>query len=114
MAAFTFELLRGGTRGFAETIEVPTETAVWCHVEALALRMGGSPGAVIRVSDDRGEAVVRTGVATALASIEQCPCDSCVVKEAARDGKIFDGALQLSPCRTAGSCACGGIASEDA
>ena len=33
---------------------------------ALALRLGERPGAFIRVRDDKGQAVVRTGVATAL------------------------------------------------
>lgn len=115
MAAFTFEFShRGERRSFAETIDVPSEAAVWCHVEALALRMGGSPGAFIRVCDDRGQAVVRTGVATALASIEQCGCESCAVKEAARSGEIFDGALQPSPCRSIGSCACKSFAQQEA
>ncbi|WP_424360377.1 hypothetical protein [Methylocystis parvus] len=107
MTDFTFEYCRRGEAPLlVETIDVPNEAAIWCFVEALALRLGESPGAFIRVCNERGQAVVRTGVSTALASIEQCPCGSCAVKEAARGGRIFNGDFQLSPCRSLGSCNC--------
>ncbi|QGM96926.1 hypothetical protein [Methylocystis parvus] len=107
MASFTFEYSRRGDAPLiAERIDVPNGAAIWCYVEVLALRVGESPGAFIRVTNEGGQAVVRTGVATALASIEQCPCGSCAVKEAARGGRIFNGDFQLSPCRSLGSCTC--------
>jgi hypothetical protein len=107
MSAFTLEYSRRGEAPLlCETIEIPNPAAVWCHVEALALRLGRSSGGFIRVRDARGQAVVRTGVATALESIAQCPCGSCELKEIARAGKKFDG-LRLSPCRSVGFCGCG-------
>lgn len=81
---------------------------IWLHVEALALRAGESPGAFIRVRDERGQVVVRAGVATALVAIEQCPC-GCELKEILRGGKKFDG-LPLSPCKTLSSRLCKALA----
>lgn len=108
MTAFTFEYSRRGESPLiAETIDISNEAAIWCHVEALALRMGGTPGAFIRVRDEKGRPVVRTGVATALASIEKCACGTCPLKEAAARGEIPEGgAPKFSPCRSRGACAC--------
>lgn len=110
MAAFTFEYSeRGEAPLFSETVEVAHPSAVWCHVEALAVRLGERPGAFIRVRDEKGQSVVRAGVATALASIATCPCKSCALKTAAAD-RSAPGKLALSPCRNSGACACGGFA----
>jgi hypothetical protein len=56
------------------------ERAVWCRVEALALRIENSDSAFIRVKNSEGATVVRTGIATALASIEKCSCVACPLK----------------------------------
>jgi hypothetical protein len=81
MAAFRFECFHKGETPFlAETIDVPAR-AIWRHVEELALRVGRR-GAFIRVSNDKGQAVVRAGVKTALAFIETCPCERCEIKKA--------------------------------
>jgi hypothetical protein len=107
MTAFTFEYsLHGETPLVYETIDVDADAAIWCHVEAMALRVGERPGAYIRVRDAAGHAVVRTGVATALASIEQCACGHCTLKEAARSGPAALAAFRPSPCRGGGVCAC--------
>jgi hypothetical protein len=107
MPLFTFEYSRTGeTPHIADRIEIEQEAAIWCHVEALALRIGQSPGAFIRVRNAGGQPIVRAGVATALASIAQCPCGGCAVKEAARGGRLLEGPLRLSPCRGLGACSC--------
>lgn len=107
MTAFTFEYsLHGESLLVHETIDLDNDAAIWCHVEALALRVGEHPGAFIRVRDEKGHAVVRAGVATALASIEQCACSHCALKEAARGGPATLAAFRPSPCRDGGACAC--------
>jgi hypothetical protein len=107
MTSFTFEYaLHGEPPLIHETIDLDDDAAIWCHVEALALRVGERPGAFIRVKDDKGHAVVRTGVVTALASIEQCACGSCTLKDAARAGPAALAAFRPSPCRDGGPCAC--------
>jgi hypothetical protein len=109
MTAFTFEYFRKGEAPILrEKIEISNPAAIWLHVEALALRAGESPGAFIRVRDERGQVVVRAGVATALVAIEQCPC-GCELKEILRGGKKFDG-LPLSPCKTLSSRLCKALA----
>jgi hypothetical protein len=57
------------------------ERAIWCRVEALALRLGKKgDSAFIRVRDSEGATLVLAGVATALASIEKCSCVACPLK----------------------------------
>ncbi len=111
MTIFIFEYsLPGETPLLSERIDVPFAAALWCHVEALALRFGARPGALIRVRDEKGRAIIRAGVATALASIAQCSCGDCPVKAAAtRGAKAPDGPMPLSPCRAAGRCSCGSV-----
>jgi hypothetical protein len=111
MTAFTFEYFRRGEAPLlSEKVEISNAAAIWCHVEAMALRVGARSGAFICVRDERGQAVVRAGVATALASIAQCPCGSCELKEAAARGEKNIDLLRLSPCRQLQSCACGAFA----
>jgi len=82
MAAFTFEIIRQGEAPvIADVLELPDEQALWCQVEALALRITNGDGASIRVKNHQGETVIRTGVATALASIEKCSCTICPLKK---------------------------------
>lgn len=107
MTVFTFEYsLHGDAPIVHETVDVDNDAEIWCHVEALALRVGERPGAFIRVKDENGQAVVRTGVATALASIEQCACAHCALKEVARGDPPALAAFRLSSCRGGGSCLC--------
>jgi hypothetical protein len=107
MTSFTFEYsLQGETPLVYESLDVDSYAAIWCHVEALALRVGERPGAYIRVRDAAGQSIVRAGVATALASIEQCACGECTLKEAARNGPAALAAFKPSPCRDGGACGC--------
>jgi hypothetical protein len=57
------------------------ERAIWCRAEALALRIENRDSAFIRVKNSEGATVVRTGVTTALASIEKCSGVACPSKE---------------------------------
>jgi hypothetical protein len=82
MSVFTFEIVRNGeTAGIAEVLTLCEERAVWRQVEALALRIKNPDGASIRVKNSKGETVVRTGVRTALASIEKCLFTNCPLKK---------------------------------
>ena len=56
------------------------ERAIWCRAERLALRIENKDSAFIRVKNSEGATVVRTGVITALASIEKCSCVACPLK----------------------------------
>jgi hypothetical protein len=47
---------------------------------ALALRIENRDSAFIRVKNSEGATVVRTGVTTALVSIEKCSCVACPLK----------------------------------
>jgi hypothetical protein len=107
MSSFTFEYSeRGEAPLFAETVDLPSRSAIWCHVEAMALRLGERPGAFIRVRDEKGQPVVRTGVATAIASIGACACEGCELKRIARGAKPPES-VALAPCRSNRPCACG-------
>lgn len=109
MAAFTFEILRTGEAPRAvETIDVPDESLIWRHVEALALRTKAQAGTFIRVRDQSGQAVVRAGVATALASISNCSCAGCPIKRAALRGEVVpENEVGHTPCDRRGAGACG-------
>lgn len=107
MSAFTFEYSAPGEAPiFCETVDLSSRAALWCHVEALALRLGERPGAFIRVRDEKGQPVVRAGVATAIASIGTCSCDGCELKRIARGG-MAPASIAPAPCRSDGHCACG-------
>jgi hypothetical protein len=68
----------------AEIVSLPEGQAIWPSVEALALRMASSEGSFIQVSDFTGATLVRAGISTALASIENCPCKECILKRRLR------------------------------
>jgi hypothetical protein len=113
MTAFTFEIVRRGERpAIVDVMTLPNGRAIWCQVEALALRIENGDGAIIRVKNPRGEIVVRTGVATALASIKKCSCTSCPLKEGLR--QHFSDRVRPNirlpahfvPCRNRGNCSC--------
>ena len=81
MAAYTFEIVREGQAPV--TADVPglsEEHPVWCQVEVLALRIDNGDGAFICVKNLKGQCVIRAGVSTALASIQECPYQSCSLK----------------------------------
>ena len=81
MSEFRFEIVRqGDTSVIAHVLRLTDERAIWCQVEALALRIQNSGCAYIRVKNSEGEIVVRVGVATAVASIEKCPYLVCPLK----------------------------------
>jgi len=81
MSVFTFEIVRHGEAPvIANVLRLSDERAIWCHAEALALRIQNRDSAFIRVKNSEGEIIVRAGVTTALASIEKCSCAACPVK----------------------------------
>jgi len=81
MSEFSFEIVRQrDTSVIAHVLRLTDERAIWCQVEALALRIQTSGCAYIRVKNSEGEIVVRAGVATAVASIERCPYLVCPLK----------------------------------
>jgi len=113
MSAFTFEILRDGEPpAIADVLTLAQVRAVWCHVEALALRIEDPDGTSIRVKNGKGETVVRAGVSTALASIEKCSCTSCPLKTGfeARFSSGSRVAIELPlpfvPCGRRGGCSC--------
>ena len=79
---FTFEIVRHGEAPvIADVLRLPDERApIWCRAEALALRIENKDSAFIRVKNSEGATVVRTGVTTALLSIEKCSCVACLLK----------------------------------
>ena len=94
MSVFTFEIVRHGEAPvIADVLRLPDERAmvraeawlsderaIWCRAEALALRIENRDSAFIRVKNSEGATVVRTGVTTALVSIEKCSCVACPLK----------------------------------
>jgi hypothetical protein len=97
MPEFSFEIVRqGDVSTVAHVLRLSGERAIWRQVEVLALRIQYSDRTFIRVKNSEGEIVVRAGVATAIASIENCPRLACPLKkELRRRG--------LSSARLAGS-----------
>jgi hypothetical protein len=81
MSEFRFEIIRQGDASvIARVLRLSDERTIWCQVEALALRIQNMGCAFIRVTNSEGETVVQAGVATAVASIEKCPCSACPLK----------------------------------
>jgi hypothetical protein len=113
MSVFTFEIIQQGeTPVVAKVLTLSDERAIWCDVEALALQMKSGDGAFIRVKNHRGQTVIRTGVATALASIETCSCETCPLKEVVvarsslRSHARFELPIEFLPWVTRGRCSC--------
>jgi hypothetical protein len=81
MSDFRLEIVRrGDASAIAHILRLSDERTLWRQVEALALRIQNTSCAFIRVKNSEGETVVRTGVDTAVASIEKCPCLACPLK----------------------------------
>jgi hypothetical protein len=81
MPGFTLEIIwQGKSSVLTRVLRLSDERTIWCQVEALALRIQNTSCAFIRVKNSEGETVVRTGVDTAVASIEKCPCLACPLK----------------------------------
>jgi hypothetical protein len=83
MPEFTFEIIRRDETPVVNVLPLSGSLAIWCQVEALALLIEHSDGVHIRVKNPKGETAIRTGVATALASIEKCSCAICPLKKEA-------------------------------
>jgi len=82
MPVFTFEIVRHDEApAIADVLRLSDERAIWCRAEGLPLRIENTDSAFIRVKNSEGATVVRTGVTTALASIEKCSCVACPSKE---------------------------------
>jgi hypothetical protein len=81
MSVFTFEIVSQSEAAvIADVLKLSDKRAIWCHAEALALRIQNKDSAFIRVKNSEGETIVRAGVTTALAAIEKCSCAACPVK----------------------------------
>ena len=114
MTNFTLEILRrtGEAPTIAELLELSDERLIWCHVEALALRIRHGDGAYILVKNSKGQTVIRAGVRTALASIEACPCPTCSLKAelklrvSPRSHAQADFGVDFTPCPRRGLCPC--------
>jgi hypothetical protein len=109
MSAFTFEIVRQGERPvIANVMTMLDDRAVWCQVEALALRVQDGDGAFIQVKNSKGENVIRAGIATARISIETCSCGTCPLKKGLeRRGSggshaATDLSVDFIPCETRG------------
>jgi hypothetical protein len=82
MSAFTLEIVRRGeTPVVVDVVTLPDGRLIWRQVEALALLIESPEETFIRVKNDKDETVIRAGVRTTLASIDQCPCPSCPLKK---------------------------------
>lgn len=82
MPTFKFSVFREDkSLAFAREMNLPDIQAVWPEVEACALKAGNIHATFIRVTDDNGVMVLRSGIATALASIAKCPCANCSLKK---------------------------------
>jgi len=107
MSVFTFEIVRDREAPvIADVLTLPdepamscraeawlsNERAIWCRVEALALRIENRDSAFIRVKNCEGATVVWTGVATAIASIKKCSCVACPVKQEIKHHKTLRSA----------------------
>lgn len=82
LSALTFEVVWDGAAPvIVDVLGLPDKRTVWCHAEALAVRIPNRGRAFIRVKNSEGETIIQTGVATALASIEMCSCAACPLKK---------------------------------
>jgi hypothetical protein len=113
MFAFTFEIVRYGEKPvIANVLTLADERAIWCHVEAIALRIKSGDDAFIRVKNRKGETIVRAGVVTARASIETCSCETCPLKLGLRRRSSVGSHVRpelgfdFVPCERRGSCSC--------
>ncbi len=81
MPHFTFELSRNDEPPVVIYRQnLPDNRSAWCRVEFLACGHKSDRDMCIRVRDREGVVIIRTGVATALASIEQCPRTRCPLR----------------------------------
>jgi hypothetical protein len=81
MPQFTFEIARDeGPPVAAYELSLTDYRAAWCHAEFLACKYKDSSDSYILVKDENGGVTIRTGIATALASIQTCRRANCPVK----------------------------------
>lgn len=112
MACFTFEVFRQGEPpAFSCVLTLSGDQRIWRQAEALALTLEDGDNSYIRVKNANGETVMRVGVATAIISIDECPCATCPLKRklelrASGDGRLEVDLANVSPCETpdGGSC----------
>lgn len=96
MPQFTFEIVRNAQSPvLAETLSLFDDKGVWCHVEVVALQFARTDDAIIQVKDSEGRLVIRSGIRTALSSIEKCRCVLCPVKS--RFDELFSGRTDVEP-----------------
>lgn len=113
MSAYTFEIVRPGEPPIvANVMTLADDRGIWRHVEALALGIKQADRATIRVKNDRGETVVRAGVLTALASVQNCPHALCPLKKgfeslpAGLSSAGIELAPDFAPCENRRDCTC--------
>jgi hypothetical protein len=98
MPLFTFEVL--GPDGFllvADKRDLPGSAEAWGHLEVLALQLRQHNEVRLRVKDPEGTAIILTGIANPIASIERCRNIGCPIKDllAGRGGERL---AACAPC----------------
>jgi hypothetical protein len=89
MPLFTFEVLGPDDLLLvADKRDLPSGGEAWGHLEVLALQLRHHSEVRLRVKDPDGIAIILTGIANPIASIERCGNVACPIKDmlAGRDG----------------------------
>jgi hypothetical protein len=89
MPLFTFEVLGPDDLLLvADKRDLPSSAEAWGHLEVLALQLRQHSEVRFRVKDPDGIAIILTGIANPIASIERCRHVACPIKDllAGRDG----------------------------
>ena len=82
MPLFTFEVLGPDDLLLvADERDLPSSAEAWGHLEILALQLRRHGTLRLRVRDADGIAIILTGIATPIASIERCRNIPCAIKD---------------------------------
>jgi hypothetical protein len=98
MPLFTFEVLGSdGDLLVASKRDLPGSAEAWGHLEVLALQLRQHNEVRLRVKDPDGIAIILTGIANPIASIERCRNLACPIKDlmAGRGGERLGA---CAPC----------------
>jgi hypothetical protein len=82
MPRFTFEVLGPDNLLLvADERDLPSSAEAWGHIEVLALQLRRHSQLRLRVKDQDGVAIILTGIAASIASIERCRNVECPIKD---------------------------------
>ena len=82
MPLFTFEVVGPDDLTLvADERDLPSSAEAWGHLEVLALQLRSYDQVQLRVKDPDGVVIIRTGVATSIATIEVCRNAACPIKD---------------------------------